>query len=266
MIKTLFLSIMQVLYLSSTIIGFGLFLDYVSKKANALIYAATGWAGVVATGFIGTPVHEFGHLVFAVLFGHKIEDVKLLPIKNENGVFGYVSHSYNPANLYQVIGNFFIGIAPMFSGTIALMILMKILLPQSYEEFRISMNTIMTGSPEVNSVGKFIMAIKSSFKALLSIENLTSVRFYVYIIIGVGIASHMSLSLSDIKNSLIGFVFVCLVFFAINVILAAIGKETDFIVQKLTSVNFYLSIFFAISTVFSLLFLAFAYIIFRVSR
>ena len=76
----------------------------------------------------------------------------------------------------------------------------------------------------------------------------------------------MSLSLSDIKNSLIGFVFTCLVFFAINVILAAIGKETDFIVQKLTSVNFYLSIFFAISTVFSLLFLAFAHIIFRVSR
>ena len=94
------------------------------------------------------------------------------------------------------------------------------------------MNTIMTGSPEVNSVGKFIMAIKSSFKALLSIENLTSVGFYVYIIIGVGIASHMSLSLSDIKNSLIGFVFVCLVFFAINVILAAIGKETDFIVRN----------------------------------
>ena len=73
----------------------------------------------------------------------------------------------------------------MFSGTIALMILMKMLLPQSYEEFRTSMNTIMTGSPEVNSVGKFIMAIMSSFKALLSIENLTSVRFYVYIIIGV---------------------------------------------------------------------------------
>ena len=105
MIKTLFLSIMQVLYLSSTIIGFGLFLDYVSKKQMHL-YMLRLDGQVLSPRVYRNSSSRIWASCFAVLFGHKIEDVKLLPIKNENGVFGYVSHSYNPANLYQVIGNF----------------------------------------------------------------------------------------------------------------------------------------------------------------
>ncbi|MGO0916500.1 hypothetical protein ACTPEM_26060, partial [Clostridioides difficile] len=37
--------------------------------------------------------------------------------KND-GILGYVSHSYKKDNLYQSIGNFFIGIAPIIGGTI----------------------------------------------------------------------------------------------------------------------------------------------------
>ncbi|MGO0807158.1 hypothetical protein ACTPEF_24675, partial [Clostridioides difficile] len=40
------------------------------------------------------------------------------PIESKNdGILGYVSHSYKKDNLYQSIGNFFIGIAPIIGGT-----------------------------------------------------------------------------------------------------------------------------------------------------
>lgn len=266
MIKYLIISMMQVLYLSSSILGFGFSLNYITTRANAYINTALGWKGIVATGFIGTPIHEFGHLLFAVIFNHKIDDVKLFPSKSDNGIFGYVQHSYNPSNFYHLIGNFFIGIGPMFSGTLALILLMKLLLPESFLAFKTSINTIMDGNLNGNYISKFIMAVLSSLKSLISFKNFTDIKFYIYLILGMGIAGHMSLSWSDIRNSFIGFLFISLLFFAINIFFVAIGRNVNTLILKFTNLNFYLSVFFSISVLFALLYLLFGIIIFRITR
>jgi len=66
-------------------------------------------------GLIGTPTHELSHLVMALLFGHKITGVKLFSWRTK----AYVRHSYNASSSFQVMGNFFIAIAP-FMTSIAL--------------------------------------------------------------------------------------------------------------------------------------------------
>jgi hypothetical protein len=61
---------------------------------------------------LGIIVHETGHLIMAMLFGHHINEVRFLD-KNEFGQFGFVNHSWNTKNKYQTLGNLFIGVAPM---------------------------------------------------------------------------------------------------------------------------------------------------------
>ena len=73
----------------------------------------------------------------------KLKKWYLLQKRDENGVLGYVNHSYNPNSIYQQTGNFFIGIAPIFGGITAIIALMHIIIPKTYNEFiTISMNNL----------------------------------------------------------------------------------------------------------------------------
>ena len=41
------------------------------------------------------------------------EEIRLFQPDLETGVLGYVNHSYNKRNMYKVLGNYFIGVAPI---------------------------------------------------------------------------------------------------------------------------------------------------------
>ena len=49
-----------------------------------------------------------------------------------------VSHRYNDRNLYEKAGNFFIGIGPMISGTLFIILSFKLLLPNIYDSININ--------------------------------------------------------------------------------------------------------------------------------
>jgi hypothetical protein len=89
-----------------------------------------GYKGVLVVAWIGAPVHELAHLVGAVLFLHKIKEVKLFKPDPKTGTLGYVSHSYKPRSIYQAfIGNSVIALAPFFGGSALLYLLVKIMVP-----------------------------------------------------------------------------------------------------------------------------------------
>lgn len=71
------------------------------------------------SAWLGTPIHELSHAFVCLIFGHKIQRLVLFN-PDSRGTLGYVNHAYNNRSIWQVMGNFFIGIAPLFGGLLAL--------------------------------------------------------------------------------------------------------------------------------------------------
>ena len=114
-------------------IGIVYVVGFVIYLLNKLFYKIVKGNRAVcyATGFIGTPVHELSHALMCVVFMNRITEIKLFQIDEESGTLGYVRHSYNPRNLYQLAGNYFIGVAPIIMGAVILYFAMRFLLPET---------------------------------------------------------------------------------------------------------------------------------------
>lgn len=76
----------------------------------------------------GVILHEFSHALFCLVFRHRITDfAPFAPQKNGN--LGWVEHKWDPRSIWQNIGCFFIGVAPLAFGVAALIFLSLLLLP-----------------------------------------------------------------------------------------------------------------------------------------
>jgi hypothetical protein len=177
----------------------------------------------VATGLIGTPVHELGHAIFCILFFHKITGISLYKINKGDGVLGYVNHSYKKKNIYHQIGNFFIGVGPIILGSAVLALLMYLLVPKMF-------HGIILGGDSIT----FKYVIKSFWNVTLNFftsADIRNVRWWVFIVLSGSIAIHMTLSDLDVKNSFLGFGFLAVVLFIVDVVFYLIGKD---VLQGLT--------------------------------
>lgn len=88
-------------------------LSLISQQITRWAMQQTSYAIIAIIGFFGIVIHELSHLIIAILFHHNITDFKLWQISND-GVLGYVNHTYNKNSFYQRFGNVFIGLAPIF--------------------------------------------------------------------------------------------------------------------------------------------------------
>lgn len=79
-----------------------------------------GWRSVLVTGWLGVPVHELGHLLFAAIFGHRVVAWRLFEPDPVSGTLGYVRHAHSRRSLYQVLGNVFIAAGPLVTGGLVL--------------------------------------------------------------------------------------------------------------------------------------------------
>ncbi|MGE5328080.1 MAG: hypothetical protein ACM3KR_01035, partial [Deltaproteobacteria bacterium] len=193
-------SLFETFCVTGSLILVGMILSLFANKANFYIKRTFGRKGILVTAWIGTPIHELGHLLMCYVFRHRITEFKLFDRKTKYGVLGYVNHSWNPKSLYQNIGNFFVGMGPIFSGTAALIFGMYLLLPDSF--------AIVAGylSLEHAQMDKYILTkifalTVSLFDSIFTLENLTSLNFWIYFALAIGISSHIALSKEDLKGA-----------------------------------------------------------------
>ena len=232
--------------------------------------ALTGSAGpkiLLATGVIGTPIHELSHALMCLIFGHKISEIKLYKPNAAEGTLGYVSHSYNKKNIYHQIGNFFIGIAPVLAGGGAIILLLLLLLPDAYDEVMLGMNNM--GSVELTtiSVTEYFSFIWVSVCAMFSPENFDSWQGWVFIILAFMIASHTEMSSSDLKSGGKGLVFVLIILALVDAVLYFLLPDFFSAFTDLTqSFALALSAFLSLSVIFLLALLLLALVILGIGK
>src|SRR3989304_2061427 len=112
---------------------FGLLIHFFSQLTFKSLERAFGRVGIYFVAWLGTPIHELGHALFCVIFGHRIVKIELFKPDPVTGTLGYVDHKWNRHNPWQVLGNFFIGIGPVILGCAVLFTTFYFLIPNSYQ-------------------------------------------------------------------------------------------------------------------------------------
>ncbi len=130
----------------------GLFVGFCSFLFRKLCGRGVGYAAVLATSVIGTPVHELGHALMCLVFCHRIEAICLWDPKNKDGRLGYVEHSYHKRNPYAVIGNYFIGIGPLLSGGALVLLLLYLVFPETFHAYLSVAGSVPAGGAEVTEL------------------------------------------------------------------------------------------------------------------
>jgi hypothetical protein len=234
--KVLVNTLYQLVAIFGFIILFGILLYFISRATRrAFANSNLSKLDLYLTGWIGTPVHEFGHAFFCILFGHRITEIKLFTPNSTDGSLGHIKHTYNQDSFYQRIGNFFIGTGPIFFGSLILYALIYFCLPNYMDVSRLIANNEFGGSgifDFVKSLSKFLAFGMKLTKTVFAGSNLSEITFWLFIYFSFCISSHMQLSIPDLKSMWSGFLSIFLIFIVANSIASLLGYElTAYIFQ-----------------------------------
>lgn len=200
----------------------GLVVAGFEKLFYKIVGGAFGYKTVMTTAIIGTPVHEAGHALMCLLFGHKIVEIKLYEPDTKTGTLGYVSHSFNPNNWYQKFGNLFIGLGPIFSGLGVITAIMFIAFPSSVNDF---FHTSFKMVEEEESIFTVILSQLTLPIDMIAEDGNIFLKIIGFLLI-FSIVMHINLSIPDIKGSISGLVVYAVIAAVFTGITALFGTDT----------------------------------------
>ncbi len=195
---------------------------------------------------IGTTIHETGHLIVAMIFGHTVTSYRPFAPDRKTGTLGSVETTFNPGNLYQYIGLFFIGIAPVVFGTLVIFVALYLLFREQLSDVSARM------AIDASTVGSIPSQIITASLAFLSFlfrpDHLADWRLYVFLYIAFVIGSSISLSNADVKVATPGCTTFIALLFLFNLALVSIGvtSENTFAWLSQTYAFFYVILFLVI--------------------
>jgi len=219
--QTLFL----VALLAAPFVLFAVVMHWIERKIQGRLASRFGWKSVLWTGWLGTPIHELSHAAMCVVFRHRIKDIALFEPDLKTGRLGYVEHSFIPGNWFQEAGNFFIGMAPLIGGSLALGFVLWLFFPESAAEM-----IQASQASDQPTISQLFDAISNLLQQLLSPANLASWKFWLFIYFVLCIGGHMAPSKSDYNGASRGvFLVVGLLVLALFLVSFA-GFQTDQII------------------------------------
>jgi hypothetical protein len=207
---------------------FGLMIQFISQFTFKSLAKSFGNGGVYLVAWLGTPLHELGHALFCVIFGHKIQEIKFFQPDPATGTLGYVHHTWNPKNPWHVLGNFFIGVGPVVLGSAVLFVLFYFLIPDSHRLWD-SVIVGIGGIEKGTTIGTYLTVFRDAALAIIRLiftpENPTTWRFWLFLYLSICVASNIRLSWADIKGSLSGLGCIVLLFLLMNLVFLLIGNN-----------------------------------------
>lgn len=213
------LALQQLLLVLGPTLILALVLNQLSKLVRGRAARLVGVGPYVWLTAIGVVIHELGHLLFCVIFRHKIVRASLFR-PEADGTLGYVEHAYDRRSLYQSIGNFFIGTGPIWLGAAVLYGMCAVLLgPAMLEPLRTAVAPV--GDPGMwdslqGSAEQTTAAIGQVMGNLVHAPPVATWRTILFIYLAFCIGSHMTLSISDILGAAKGFFTLVLAVLVLN--------------------------------------------------
>ena len=257
------ITLSQVVTLLGLFFVFGFILHFLEKITSTLMMKTFGWKSIYWTGWIGTSVHECGHALFCLLFGHKINKMVLFDPDPVTGTLGYVEHSHQ-GRLYQKVGMFFIGAGPLILGPLVIYLAMRLLVPNSGE----IISLINISSYNSSLYGDILFQLKiigflatETVRLLFSIGNLYDFRFWIFLYVSISIASHMGLSASDLKGMWSGLFLILGLLFLVNLVTLIFGVDISNYLHYVTGRLGFITALFFLSLIMSLINLTGSFII-----
>lgn len=151
------------------------------------------------TSIIGTPIHELGHAMMCPLFGHKIQKMKLWSPGAENGVYGFVEHTYKRKSLWAQLGNLFIGVGPIFSGLGVTVLMLWLCFPTQWSDYLASSQALVANGGTLSDIAREVIALLCSLPSAFADGWIVPLLGLIVIL---PVSLHVSLSGADIKSSL----------------------------------------------------------------
>jgi hypothetical protein len=245
LLKAGVITITQIFVLFGPLLILALIMNFVSRKNETLGYKIFGQKVYLTVfGWLGTSVHELGHAIFAILFAHKISEIKLFS-PNSGKSLGHVKHSYTKGNPYQTLGNFFIGLGPVLFGSLLLWLVALLLfdlnifrIAEKHEvvySFRL-FESFESAKTAVVSIGNGVWECLS---IIFSRGNWWKLALFFYLFYAIG--SSITLSGSDIKGAFRGFIYFVIILLMFNLSTIWIGS---FAIDFFKKTNHFLSGFY----------------------
>lgn len=160
-------------------------------------------------GWLGTAVHETGHALFAMIFGHQITKFQPFSPDPKTGVLGQVQIGYDGNSIYQQIGRFFVGIAPVLFGTAIIFAALLILFQAEMVDLLQQIAGLAGAESAAGPQALFFQTLAYGAAILafvFSPAHLADWRFYLFLYLTFAIGSSIHLSDSDIKSATEGFI------------------------------------------------------------
>lgn len=201
---------------------------YLSGILRSQVTQVFNWKIFVYLTIPGTVLHELGHAFFCLVFRHQIREIRLFDPDPFTGSLGYVTHAYSRDNLYQVIGNFFIGIGPLLSGSTVISLASYLLIGPAVFSAIQEPSLDATTFTSLSSAGAYFESVLASslamLAALLQVDHLERWEFYLFLYLVFAIGSHTWLSPPDLESTWSGFAAFLILLFALNLVTLWMGN------------------------------------------
>ncbi len=210
-------------------VAFAMVIHWLERITEGRLAERFGWKSVLWTGWLGTPIHELSHAFMCWVFRHKIKEIALFEPDQKSGRLGYVVHTFDTRNRFQRFGNFFIGIAPLIGGSIALALLLWMFYPEAAR----SALELTGADAEGDAIEKSIGIATTIFGSVIHFQNFFTARFWVFIYLVLCVGTHMAPSPSDYEGAWNGVFIVGTVLIAGVFLLALAGVDADRMVNTM---------------------------------
>lgn len=231
-----FMSALTSALIRQLVLGFGLMallgvvLFLLQKWTFQLLSRALGFRGVILwTGWLGTPLHELSHVLVGKLCGIEITEVKLWDPDPKAGVLGYVRYVVPKKDLRHLpalIGTFLMGVAPLFGGSLALLLLLHLLAPRpdlAWSEAARFSALVEHAQPAALGQG-FLDLVRQTHLALFW-SGAGSWRPWLFLYLALAIGSHLAPSRPDLEGGLVGLVVIVGLVALVDAILLLLGHD-----------------------------------------